>query len=114
MEYDEQRRLRKLIVKYGEDYAKMSRNFKINIYQKTARQLEKRIALLKRLQEEGIDYWGDAQNNPIPDHYDTRVEKFRQHTERYKNNNRQIRRRKRLKIKEEELKSGETLMTSSQ
>eukprot|EP00455_Lapot_gusevi_P024081 TRINITY_DN2499_c0_g1_i2.p1 TRINITY_DN2499_c0_g1~~TRINITY_DN2499_c0_g1_i2.p1 ORF type:complete len:155 (-),score=16.85 TRINITY_DN2499_c0_g1_i2:32-496(-) len=50
MSVREQSILIKLMNKYGEDYEAMSRDIKINVMQETARQLEKRIALLKRLQ----------------------------------------------------------------
>ena len=38
-----------LIDKYGDDCKKMARDIKINVYQKTAAQLEKRIKIFKAL-----------------------------------------------------------------
>mmetsp|Transcript_16160 Transcript_16160/g.24378 ORF Transcript_16160/g.24378 Transcript_16160/m.24378 type:complete len:151 (+) Transcript_16160:44-496(+) len=50
MPIDEQRRLIKLLSKHGEDYKKMARDIKINVYQQTEGELKKRIALFKHLQ----------------------------------------------------------------
>ncbi|GAB5366493.1 hypothetical protein AAMO2058_001148200 [Amorphochlora amoebiformis] len=50
MDLDEQRRLLRLMRKHGEDYKKMARDIKINVYQKTAAQLKNRIELLRSLQ----------------------------------------------------------------
>jgi len=105
MNMDEQWRLRKLIEKHGEDFNAMARNVKVNVYQKTARQLEKRIILLKRLQAEGKDNWGDIDSNPIPDHYDKRVEEFQKHTADYKLNTRRHRRRQREKERKADAKA---------
>merc|ERR1711884_699994 len=66
MGYDEQRILRKLMEKYNENYRKMSLDIKINIFQKTAKQLENRIKLLRRLQEEDKDFWNKPEECPIP------------------------------------------------
>jgi len=52
MNPQEQFILQDLVRKYGDDYEKMARDTKINIYQCTARQLEKRIKLMQRLFEQ--------------------------------------------------------------
>jgi len=51
MDIKEQRLLGKLIEKYDDDYEKMARDIKINVHQKTASQLQKRVGLYKRLQD---------------------------------------------------------------
>uniref|UniRef100_A0A7S2TH00 Nucleolar protein 16 n=1 Tax=Lotharella oceanica TaxID=641309 RepID=A0A7S2TH00_9EUKA len=49
MAVDEQRRLLRLMKKHGEDYKKMARDIKINVYQQTAKQLQNRIAIFNRI-----------------------------------------------------------------
>lgn len=46
----EQIELRRLIEKHGDDYESMQRDTKLNRYQKTAKQLEKRIKIYHALQ----------------------------------------------------------------
>jgi hypothetical protein len=48
----EQLELRKLIARYKEDYEAMARDIKLNRYQKTAAQLERRVALYHQLQQQ--------------------------------------------------------------
>ena len=50
MPLDEQRRLRLLISKHGEDVHAMARDIKVNIHQQTEAELKRRIALLHKLQ----------------------------------------------------------------
>ena len=50
MPVDEQRRLRLLISKHGDDVHAMARDIKINIHQQTEAELKRRIALLQKLQ----------------------------------------------------------------
>eukprot|EP00343_Euplotes_focardii_P010548 CAMPEP_0205826788 /NCGR_PEP_ID=MMETSP0206-20130828/29858_1 /ASSEMBLY_ACC=CAM_ASM_000279 /TAXON_ID=36767 /ORGANISM="Euplotes focardii, Strain TN1" /LENGTH=156 /DNA_ID=CAMNT_0053127037 /DNA_START=22 /DNA_END=489 /DNA_ORIENTATION=+ len=47
MNVKEQRELMHMIAKYGDDYKAMARNIKLNVKQKTARQLEKRVLLFQ-------------------------------------------------------------------
>ncbi len=49
MDLDEQYRLQDLIRKHGYNFEAMARDIKVNIYQQTARQLEKRIEVLERI-----------------------------------------------------------------
>mmetsp|Transcript_2152 Transcript_2152/g.4121 ORF Transcript_2152/g.4121 Transcript_2152/m.4121 type:complete len:161 (-) Transcript_2152:127-609(-) len=49
MAVDEQRRLLRLMKKHGDDYKKMARDIKINVYQQTAKQLQNRIAIFNRI-----------------------------------------------------------------
>ena len=50
MPLDEQRRLRLLISKHGDDVHAMARDIKVNIHQQTEAELKRRIALLHKLQ----------------------------------------------------------------
>ena len=50
MALDEQRRLRVLISKHGDDVHAMARDIKVNIHQQTEAELKRRIALLHKLQ----------------------------------------------------------------
>lgn len=53
MSIQEQYRLQDLIKKHGDNYEAMQRDLKLNINQDTARQLEKRIKLMKQLHAAG-------------------------------------------------------------
>ena len=50
MSLNEQRRLQRLIAKFGDDVERMARDVSLNLLQETASQLRKRIALYHRLQ----------------------------------------------------------------
>merc|ERR1712166_1326192 len=80
MNYDKQRIIRRLINKHGEfNVHKMAHDININVWQKTPKQIKKSIVLLKQLQNKDLDNWGNFNDNPIPDHYDSRIKKFQMH-----------------------------------
>ena len=52
MSVREQRRLRLLVSRHGDDVEAMARDIRVNVMQETARQLSKRIQLMRRLHSE--------------------------------------------------------------
>jgi hypothetical protein len=65
MSVQEQYRLQSLMKKHGDDYAAMARDIKLNIMQDTARQLEKRVLLMVKLQAAGAEDTDD-EDAPAP------------------------------------------------